>query len=53
MKNMSNDFGVKGVTRPDKSFFNDLKKPVDSAWAKKAQKVFKGVADVKVVCVEA
>ncbi len=53
MKNMRNDFGVKGVTKPDESFFDDLKKPVDSAWVKKAHKVFKGVADVKVVCVEA
>lgn len=53
MKNMRNNFGVKGVTKPGLSFFNDLKKPADTTWAKRAHKVFKDVANVKVVCVEA
>lgn len=53
MKDMRNNFGVKGVTKPDASFFKDLKKPVDSTWAKKAHKVFEGMGDVKVVCVGA
>ena len=48
MKDMRNNFGVKGVTKPDASFFKDLKKPVDSTWAKKAHKVFEGATPEEV-----
>ena len=53
MKNMRNNFGVKGVTAPDASFFKDLKKPVDIATVKRTQNIFKGIENVKVRCVDA
>lgn len=53
MKDMRNNFGVKGVTAPDASFFKDLKKPVDVTMIKHARNVFKGIEDVKVRCVDA
>ena len=53
MKNMRNNFGVKGVTAPGASFFNDLKKPVDATIVKRAQTIFKGIENVKVCRVDA
>lgn len=53
MKNMRNNFGVKGVTAPKASFFIDLKRPVDAKIVDCSQNVFKGIANVKVNCVDA
>lgn len=53
MKNMRNNFGVKGVTTPKASFFSDLKRPVDAGMVKRSQNVFRGIANVKVNCVDA
>lgn len=53
MKNMRNNFGVKGVTAPDASFFNDLKKPVNATMVRRARNIFRGIENVKVCCVDA
>lgn len=53
MKNMRNNFGVKGVTAPDASFFNNLKKPVSTTMVRRARNIFRGIENVKVRCVDA
>ena len=53
MKNMRNNFGVKGVSTPDASFFSNLKKPVDATMVKRAQDIFRGIENVKVCRVDA
>ena len=53
MKNMRNNFGVKGVSTPDASFFSNLKKPVNATMVKRTQNIFKGIETVKVCCVDA
>lgn len=53
MKNMRNNFGVKGVSKPAASFFCNLKKPVDTTMVKRVQNIFRGIENVKVCCVDA
>lgn len=53
MKNMRNNFGVKGVSTPDASFFSSLKRPVNAAMVKRTKNIFKGIENVKVCCVDA
>ena len=53
MRNMRNNFGVKGVSTPDASFFSSLKRPVNAAMVKRTKNIFKGIENVKVCCVDA
>lgn len=53
MKDARNNFGVKGVSAPDASFFEDLKRPVDVAMVKRAKNIFKGIENVEIHFVDA
>lgn len=50
-KDAKNNYGVKGASAPDASFFEDLARPTDPDWATQAKKVFYGAEKVKVTYV--
>lgn len=48
IKSKRNNFGVKGVSKPHKSFFYKLLQPVNKELVKKCKNIFRGVDKIKV-----
>lgn len=48
IKSKRNNFGVKGFSKPHKSFFYKLLQPVNRELVRKCKNIFRGVDKIKV-----